>query len=215
VYEQLFVLSLDEEKGNTLSFAKKTLPHALSGGILVDLALLGKLGISEKQRLEIKDASSTHDEILDDAIQEILASEKSHKLSYWVSEFSQRPKQLRERIGQRLVAKNLLYQDGKRYIWLPLTSDGNEPQVPSKFFLKNPVRVSILTDCDPEPHILALLNVASAADLLSLIFTQDELPIAKHRIYEKTLQAAWEKPDIQTIEEVGQAIITSLEDDED
>ncbi len=213
IFEELFLLALDEENGNILPFAKKTLAHGLSGGILAELALMGKVTSNEKHRLELVDATPTGDDVLDDAIQEIQASEKTRKLAYWVSQFSARPKKLREHIGERLAAKELLNQDERRFFWKPAQPE-NDTDVPhSKFEVKNPLRTMILASEEGGLHNLALLNVASASDLLNLIFTQDEIPLAKRLIHEKVFRAALEHPAMQTIEEIEQAVITSLEDD--
>ncbi len=157
----------------------------------------------------------TGDAILDEAMQEIQASEKPRKLSYWVSQFSAKPKKLRERIGERMVAKGELYQEDKRYFLKPAASEDGQPSVPTRFEMKNPLRAAILAMANSDERSLALLNVASASDLLNLIFTQDELPAAKERIHEKVVRAALEDPVLQTNEEIEQAIKTSQEDDGD
>jgi golgi phosphoprotein 3 len=215
IFEELFLLALDEEKGTLLSFAKKTLPYALSGGILAELTFMGKVCSNEKHRLELVDASLTGDQILDEAIKEIGSSEKLRKLSYWVSEFSSKPKKLRERIGERLVEKKLLSQEDRRFFWRTPTAEDTALAL-TKFDLKTPLRVSILSnDNGVDPHNMALLSLASASGLLSLIFTQDELTIARHRIHEKVIRGALGNPVMQSIEEIEQAIISNLDEDED
>ena len=161
------------------------------------------------------DAALISDELLDEVINEIQSSNKPHKLAFWISELSSRPKKLRERVGERLAVKDQLYQEDNRFFWRPSSAEDPARMLPSKFELKNPLRASILSDCESDPHSLALLNVASASGLLNLIFTQDELPIAQHRIHEKVVRAALKNPAMQTIGEIEQAILTSLEDDLD
>ncbi len=215
IYEEIFLLALDDEKGNVFPFAKKTLAYGLSGGILAELALLGKACSNEKHRLELMDTTPTGDMILDEAMQEIQASEKPRKLSYWVSQFSAKPKKLRERIGERMVAKGELNQEDKHYFLKPAASENGQPPVASRFEMKNPLRAAILATDQSDERSLALLNVSSASNLLNLIFTQDELPAAKERIHEKVVRAALENPVLQTIEEIERAIISSLDDDND
>ncbi len=213
IYEELFLLALDEEKGTIIPFAKNNLAHALSGGILAELSLSGKVCSNDKHRLELLDAAITGDEILDDAIKEIQSSEKSRKLPYWVSQFSARPKKLRERLGESLVAKDLLYQEDRHFFWKPTPTGTGLPIPHSKFEVKNPLRTMILAQDESDAHSLALLNVASASEILNLIFTQDEVQIAKRLIHERVFRAALENPAMQTIEEIEQAIVISLDDD--
>jgi hypothetical protein len=187
----------------------------LAGGILAELALRGKVCSNENDRLELVDASPTGDEILDEAIREIQAAEKTRKLGYWVSAWSDRPKKLRKRTGEYLAAKNLLYQEDKRFFWKAAPPDRGQMLAPAKYELKYPLRAMILSTETSDPNSLALLAVASASGLLNLIFTEDELPVAGRRIHEKTVRAALENPAMQTVEEIGQAVVSSLEDDED
>jgi hypothetical protein len=214
-YERLFLLALDEERGNFPPFVKKTLSHALSGGILAELSLLGKVRCNEKHRLELVDDTLTDDEILNEAIKDIQSSEKPRKLAYWVSQLSQRPKKLRERIGDRLVAKGMLYLEDRHYFWRLPSGEDEVVTAPAKFEMKRPLRTAILSTGEFDRQGMALLNVASAAGLLNLIFTQDELQIAQQCIHEKLVRVAMEDPIMQTIEEIEQAICTSLEDDID
>lgn len=215
IFEEIFLLALDDEKGTILPFAKKTIAHALSGGILTELTLQGKVCSNEKRRLEVIGADFTGDEILDETIREIQASEKAHKPSYWVSQLSERPKKLRERIGQGLVARDLVHQEEKRFFWRSPSPAEDGGASFSKFEMKNPLRAAILSSGESGSRDLALLNVAASAGLLDLIFTQDELSFAGQHIHEKVVGAALKDPVMQTIEEIGKGIQISLEDDSD
>jgi golgi phosphoprotein 3 len=215
IYEKLFLLALDEEKGSCLYFAKKTLAHGLAGGILAELAFLGKICSNEKHRLELVDDSSVDDEFLDNALQEIRSSEKLRKLSYWVSQLSSRPKKLRELIGMGLSGKELLVKEERRFFWKTSNGSDSPTRPTTKYEMKEPLRSSILLEVDSDPRDLALLSVASASGLLSLIFTQDEVSIAQHRIHEKIIRGALGNPVMQTIEEIEQAILASMDIDLD
>lgn len=215
IIEELFLLALDEEKGSLSSFVKKTIGCGLSGAILAELALRGKVCSNDKHRLELADDTLTGDELLDEALEEIRSSEKPRKLTYWVSQFSARPKKFRERLGERLVAKNILYQEDKRLFRQYSSTHDSQSLAPSKFEIKYPLRAMILSNQENDHRSLALLKVAAASELLNLIFTQDELSIAKRLIHEKVLRAALENPAMETIEEIEQAVASSLEDDTD
>lgn len=230
IFEELFLLALDEEKGNVLQFTKKTLAHGLAGGILAELALMNRIHSNEKRRLVLADDArsadtssaeapsadaSPADPILDEALKEIQSSEKLRKPAYWVSQLSARPKNLRERIGERLVEKDVLCQEDRRFFWCSAPEDEASPEISAKFKMKYALRAAIFTSGESELHHLALLAVASAAGLFNLIFTQDELEIARKHLHEKIVRSALENPAMQTIEEIEQAIFTSLEDDMD
>jgi golgi phosphoprotein 3 len=215
IFEELFLLALDEERGNVLPFAKKNLAHGLAGGILAELALIDRLHSNEKRRLEVVDDAPTGDSMLDEILKEIQSSEKLRKPAFWVSQLSARPKNLRERIGERLIEKKMLYQEEKRFFWQAPSDEQNTVVGSNKFNMKYPLRSSIFSTEESNLHNLALLNVASASGLFNLIFTQDELEIARKHLHEKVVRIALDNPAMQTIEEIEQAILTSLEDDMD
>jgi len=218
LYDELFLLALDEEKGNFLPITKKTIPYGLSGAILAELALRGKLAMNEKQRLVVQDAAPTGDEILDETLKEIEKADKPRKLAFWVSHFGERPKKLRLQIGECLAARNLVQQDDNRFHWQVPTAQAETP-VPTKFQMKNALREVIFTGnaADPEAVMrrLALLNLLSAAGLLNLVFTVDELPAAQRLIHEKVMHQSLKERQLQTIEEIEYAVVTSIEDSSD
>lgn len=215
LFEELFLLALDDDRGKTTSYAKKTLAYGLSGAMLAELALQGKVSVNEKNRLEPVGDELTGDAFLDEILEEIRDSEKAHKLTYWVSQFSERPKKLRERVGDHLVEKNVLSKEEKRFFRQPPSGDAAQAAEPSKFEAKSHLRAMILANGESDPRSLALLNLTAASELLGLIFTADELGFAGRRIHEEILRFALEDSVMQTVEEIEQAISTVVEDDDD
>ena len=214
LYEELYLLALNEEKGNLFSFARKSIAYPLAGAILAELALLGKLGVGEKLRLVLSDATPTGDPIFDGALEQIRISEKAHKPSYWVSRLSEEPKKLRQNVAERLVEKNVLVQDEKSF-FRQEPVPGIESTVPDKFQIKHQLRSLILSNGESDLHRLALLEMIAAGDLLGLVFTQDELETADQMIHKKFLIAALENPVMQLVEEIGQAVSSVQEDELD
>jgi hypothetical protein len=81
--------------------------------------------------------------------------------------------------------------------------------------MKNHLRGLIFSNDQPDHQDLALLNVLSAGGLLNLVFTLDELNYVENKIHERTVQAALDHPALQLIEEIEQAVETSIEEDLD
>jgi hypothetical protein len=214
INEKLFLLALDEERGNILAHAKKIIGYVLAGGILAELSLLGKITSNDKRRIEVIDPSLTGDPVLDETLLEIQASEKLRKPAYWVSTISTRAKGLRELVAFRLMEKGWLYQEDKRF-FLQQSSDESSQKIPKKYEMKNHLRGLIFSNDQPDHQDLALLNVLSAGGLLNLVFTLDELNYVENKIHERTVQAALDHPALQLIEEIEQAVETSIEEDLD
>jgi len=216
LYEVLFLLILDEEKGNLIWFTRKSFAYPLVGLILAELALSGKLGVGEKLRLVANEAEPTGDAILDGAMDQIRNAEKMHKPAYWVSQMSEEPKKLRQSIGEQLVAKHILIQDEKRFFRPDEPTDsppGGESMVPSKFQLKHELRALVLSDGESNLRNIAVLKMMAAGDLLCILFTQDELEAAEQIIHTQLLTAALENPLMQLVEEIGQAVSAVREDE--
>jgi hypothetical protein len=215
VYEQLFLLALDEEKGNFLSFTKKTISYGLAGALIADLAILGAVCVNEKHRLEAAEGvGPVEDDLLNETLKEIQASEKPRKLPFWIAHLKGQPKKLRTHVGETLAARNRVLADESRFYWPAQTRPLSVENWPgSKFELKFPMRSAIFTEIEPDYRSLAVLNIAAACNLLNLIFTEDELSQARSILREKVMHAALQNPSLQTIEAIGHAIGAAIDDE--
>lgn len=212
LYEELYLLALDEEKGNIFRMVRKSLPYALAGAILAELALFGKVETGEKSRLKLLEATPTGDPILDETLEQISTSEKARKLTYWVSRLSEDPKKLRQRVAERLVWKSVLLEEEKHFFRRPPMT-GSEFSAPEKFQLKFLLRSIILANGESNSRSLALLNLSVAGGLLGLIFTQDELENARSMIHKQVMAAAMENQVMRFIEEIELAVSSVLENE--
>ena len=212
LFEEFFLLTLDDEKGNLVWFARKSFAFLTAGLILAELALVGKLGMGEKVRLVVLDEHPTGDPILDDTLEQIRSAEKLRKPSYWVSQLSVEPKKLKQSIGQRLVEKKILIQDEKRFYRQEITP-GSEPPMPDKFQLKQELRALVFVNNELDLRNMALLNLIAAANLLTLLFTQDEIETAEKVIQRQLLASAMGNPVMELVEEIIQAVSSVIEDE--
>lgn len=80
-----------------------------------------------------------------------------------------RPKKLRERLGDRLVAKHVLYQENGRLFW-ESPADDKEYEPLTKYEIKENLREMILSAGNNTQQALALLNVIGSCNLLNLAF---------------------------------------------
>jgi hypothetical protein len=212
LFEELMLLSIDEENGSSHPSISDNLGLGMSGALLADLALRGKLRVSESHRIELKDASQTGDEILDEALEQIQSSEQPRKVTYWIKQFGDEPKKLRQRLLERLAANGVVKEEDNRLTWVVPHADSPEINASAKFVLKSRIRKSVLADEDLEYHDLALLSLVKASNLLNLVFTKDERKMARRRIYELMVGKTLNDPGFQTIQEIEAAVESQIED---
>ena len=204
LFEELYLMAIDDEKGALVSSTKGRLGCGLAGALLAQLALLDKIRVNENHRLEIIDDGPSGDEMLDELLREIKDS-KPHKVTYWVNALSARPKPMLKQISERMVTKGILSLEDDNLLW-PVQSSDSQPDVPIKYGIKHRLRGTILANEDIDLHNLTLLSIIRACNLLKLVFTKDERKAARRRIHEKLIGEALDSPIGQTIEEIERAV---------
>jgi hypothetical protein len=213
LFEELFLLSIDDENGSPLPSITDNLGFGLSGSLIAELALRGKASVGETHRLELVDSAPTGDKILDEALEQIQSSNQPRKVTYWIKHFSDEPKKLRKSLVERLETNEVVKQEENRLSWVIPYADSQDSNAPAKFVIKSRLRQSVLVDEDLDVHDLALLGLVKACSLLNLIFTKDERKLARRRIYEIMVGKMLGNPSIQAIQEIEAAVESQAEAD--
>jgi len=212
LFEELMLLSIDEENGSSHPSISDNLGLGMSGSLLAELALRGKLNASESHRIELTDTSQTGDDILDEALEQMQLSDQPRKATYWIKQFSDETKKLRQRLVERLEANGIVKQEEKRLTWVIPYADAQDINASAKFVLKSRIRKSVLADEELDLHDLALLSLVKACNLLNLVFTKDERKMARRRIYELMVSNTLKDPEFQAIQEIEAAVESQVED---
>ena len=213
LYEEMFLLTIDEEKGTILSTAQSNLPYGLAGALLTELALRGKLQINPRHRVEVLDANQTGDNFLDETLQEILAAEQPRKIGYWINKLSEDYKKISKRLAERLAQEGIVTLEDKRMLWVIPCPGFPEPCGSAKYWIKTRLRKMALADPEANLQDLALLNLVQSLDWFGLIFTQDERKLAARHLHGLLVSLAMNNSVAQTIEEIGAAIESVAEGD--
>jgi golgi phosphoprotein 3 len=213
IFEQLFLLAIHEEKGNVMPSLGTALGFGLSGAVIAELALQGRITIENNHRLVRLDSSPTGDNILDDALAEILASGNNRKITYWIRNITEKPKRFRERLSERLVTKGIVTEEDTIYAWVIPNPEFPEVNASGKYWLKTRLRQIIFTGQTPELRDLAFLCLVKSCGLTDLVFLKDERKIAQQRINEYLLSMALTNPMAQSLEEIGHSVETLVESD--
>jgi len=213
LFEELFLLSIDDENGSPLPSVTDNLESGLSGSIIAELVSRGKANATESHRLELLDAAPTGDEVLDEAIKQIQSTEQTRKVTYWVKHFSDEPKKFHKRLLDRLEAHGIVKPEGNRVSWVIPYGDSPVENGSAKYVVKSRLRHALLTGEDVVIHDLILLSLVKACNVLNLVFTKDERKMARRRIYELLVEKSLKDPLLHSIQEIEAAVESQVDAD--
>lgn len=199
LYEEFFLIAIDDHNGAVASPASETLHYGLAGAMLSELALQNKLSIND-ERLVVKDSTPLGDEKLDEALVAIMASPKPRKTTHWINELGER--KLPRRVADGLAVKGILTIEKKRYLWVIPYDAYPQQDASAKYWVKHYLRAIVLGGENPEPGVVALLSLLKACRLLNLVFTKDERKAAAHQVAALVQGEAYGEAVARTLEEI-------------
>ncbi len=211
--EELFMLSIHEDKGTAIKTAVDNLAPGLIGAFLAELALNGKIQSSSNHRLKLVDSSHTGIKILDEVLGLLKGAEKEHKFGYWIDDLNQRTWKTRRRVTENLIDKGAFRQDDERLIWVVPSPLQPDISASTKFLIIKRLRDIVLAQYQFETRDLVLLSLVKACDLLELVFLRDELKIAERFVREQLYSQAMAVSVMQSVQEIEAAVAAIAEED--
>jgi len=206
LFEQLFLLTLNDEREKKNSFKYEKLNYGLAGSILAELTLAGKVQVNQKHRLEVVDAATTGDEILDRTLLVLQEPERKRKLTYWVEALTGKYEKINKRLTERLVSNGVFTVEDDEMLWAIPSEVYPEHKASAKFCLKEHLRAIVLGDEVGDIRSLSLLCMLNSSEMLDLVFTKDERREANRNIHEMLVTEALINPAAQVIEEIHNAV---------
>ena len=208
--EELFLISINDEKGVVHSTAVPNLRYGLAGAVLADLTLLGKLGLEDTRHVIVLDPSLTGDEILDEALVRIVNNDRPRRVSFWVSELSQHVKQFQSRLASGLVTMGILRKEGLRFMWIIPYNVYPQQDASAKYWIKHRLRETVLANVKPDPRTIALLSLLSACKMLDLVFTKDERKAARQKIEQYGRDEVFGQAVTETLDAIEAASVAAI-----
>jgi len=157
--DELLLLAYSDEGRNEISM----LDTGLAGGVLLDLALAGRIDIADG-RVVVADASPLGDPVLDDALARIAAEKKPRKPKNWIGPLG---RDLRERLLDSLVASGVLVREEGRILGLfPRTrypAPGGE--APAETDVRQRLRAVLAVDAPVDGRTAALAALVTALNM--------------------------------------------------
>ncbi|MGE0222703.1 MAG: GPP34 family phosphoprotein [Acetobacteraceae bacterium] len=192
--DEIVVLMLDDTVGEIKPGCMSVAGVAIAGGILMELALLGRIDTDLKS-LYIVNPEPVGDALLDATLKEIAAEPAQQPSAWWIDQLSTRHGDFVEQILGRLVASGILREEERRFLWV--FSRRAYPQVSGREEREAKARLMqvLFNDEVPDPRDTLLLGLAKSTGVLSAILTADELDKATPRINE-----------VAALEEIGRSV---------
>uniref|UniRef100_A0A674IQF7 Golgi phosphoprotein 3 like n=2 Tax=Terrapene triunguis TaxID=2587831 RepID=A0A674IQF7_9SAUR len=191
--EEVLLLGLKDKEGYT-SFWNDCISSGLRGGILIELALRGRIQLESltmrKKRLLdrkvlLKSDTPTGDVLLDETLKHIKATEPAETVQSWIElltgetwnpfKLQYQLRNVRERIAKNLVEKGILTTEKQNFLLFDMTTHPVTNTTEKQRLLKK-LQESVLDRWVNDPHrmdrrTLALLVLAHSSDVLENVFT--------------------------------------------
>ena len=173
IAEEVLLLSVDDETGIFLYGPDVHIELALSGAILMDLALLNRID-TDPERLFVVDATLTGDEILDEVLARVAGSRRERTTEDWLSDLREEAGGIRGRLIDRLVRRGVLERVEDRVLgmfstWRYPVVDGRADRE-----IRRRIVNVLFNDEIPDPRDVMIVDLVVACDLLeTLIHARD------------------------------------------
>ena len=178
--EEIVLLTIDPRTGCLRGDHQFSVPYALSGAALFDLALAGRVD-TDLDSIQVIDSTPTGNALQDELLGE-LAAGATMSVRGWVEQTFRVHKDLEDRALAQLVDRGLIKLEKTRRLWVievqrfPLV-DGKPQQL-----AKERLFHAILGDGIPPTHDIMLVSLAASCGLLNIVISEEEQEARAQRI---------------------------------
>ena len=179
--EEMALLLLDDSSGAFIRIRDYSMRYALSGAILMDLALRNRID-TDLEGLMVTDNSPIGDSLLDGLLRNIAQELGARSIRFWVERTAVHAESIRDVCIQRLVKKGILEERDQKILWVfqtrryPVIDGQVEKEVKKRLF------DVLFSDSIPDPRDVALLCLAQACGILNALLSSREIQRAEERI---------------------------------
>ncbi len=185
--EELLLLAL-KPGGALRSEARKSLPIALPGAVLVELAARSQILVHRDDVMLEPEPPSLEDELLAEALTTIEGTASRRGLGYWTLNLAPAHGRWRDRVAERLVERGVL-SDGRRTVFglfprwrYPVVDRATAAAIAER------LRAALYEESPPGRRTLLLLSLANACGLVGSLVPRAERREAKRRAKELTAE---------------------------
>jgi Golgi phosphoprotein 3 len=179
--DEIVVLMLRDDTGAIRPARAASANIAIAGGILMELALLGRID-TDLTSLFIVDPKPVGDELLDPALQRIAAEPETRSSAWWIRVLGLHSGDLSAKVLERLVQAGILRAEDRQFLWVfsrrayPQNTGREEREAKTRL-------VSVMFNDDvPDARDTLLLGLAESTGVLNAIISPEDLRKTSSRI---------------------------------
>ncbi len=178
--EEIILLLLEDEGGRFVRVPTWSMNYALSGAVLMDLALEDRID-TDLENLAVVDTTPVGDSLLDPTLAEIAAGGQ-HDTRHWVERTAERAEAIQEEALSRLVDRGILERQDESFLWVfrsrryPAVDGTAEREV------KLRIMGVLFSDEIPDARDVMIICLADACGIFDEILSRRELDRASERI---------------------------------
>ncbi len=198
--EEIMLLLLEDEDGRMIHVPELSMRCVLAGAVLMELALAGKID-TDLEKLMVLDTEKTDDEMLDLALERIVAADRVEAARFWVEHLARDADAFRSMALDRLVEKGILNRVDDRLLWVFKTR--RYPMVDGQAEREVKLRIMdiLFRDIIPEPRDIVIICLVDACNIFKHILTERDHKLATERIRQ-----------CRQMDLIGQAVNKSVRD---
>ena len=204
ISEEILLLLLDYDSGVTNgSIAPHSGANAVSGGILMDLALEGRID-TDPDTLFMIDPEPVGEPALDNALSQIAVDNRHRTIDYWVDTFAADSERAQTQLVDRLISRGILFRGPYDRLWVMGTRNYvQEDGLPLRDVRRRIAGV-LLSGELPDSRDVMIISLADACRLWRGLIDEDSQDALAPRIGQ-----------IARMDFIGQAVVRSIREHED
>ena len=180
--EEVVLLLLDDEEGVFLSVGKNTLDLALTGSVMMELALADRID-TDSERVMVVDRAPTGSPSLDQVLERIAGSEVTRNARTWIETLSvESTAAIQEQALASMVEQGVLKREERKllqetieHLWVFRSPRYFVVDRKTKLEVKTRLTDVLFSDDIPHPRDVALICLIDACSILPHFFGEEKL----------------------------------------
>ena len=199
ISEEILLLLLDYDSGVMNGrIASHSSANALSGGILMDLALENRID-TDPEELFMIDPAPVGEPALDDALARIAVSDESRTIDYWVDTFAADSDRARRQLVERLISRGILFRGAYDRLWVMGTRKYVQEDGRPLRDVRQRIAGILLSGELPDPRDVMIISLADACHLWQGLIEEDSQETLAPRISQ-----------VAGMDFIGQAVVRTI-----